>query len=183
MVFSVSSFCLGETTADPSPAREADSLPYNGDRAFLRSRNRKWEKGANLSGYTTQRIADEEAQRIVLSVSSFYQRKTTADPSVFSFFPEIFLFSPLTAQRSGCEWKRRSSGVNELCRLRSERTIRSLRRRAKKKDRKNLVLKRRGTPGGTWFPPGNRVVRRTIIILPQKNARLGGSFVACGSSG
>ena len=56
IVLSVSSFCLGETTADPSPAREADSLPYNGDRAFLRSRNRKREKGANLSGYTTQRL-------------------------------------------------------------------------------------------------------------------------------
>ena len=92
MVFSVSSFCLGETTADPSPAREADSLPYNGDRAFLRSRNRKWEKGANLSGYTTQRIADVEAGRIVFSVSSFCQHKITAHPSVFSFFPEIFLF-------------------------------------------------------------------------------------------
>ena len=92
MVFSVSSFCLGETTADPSPAREADSLPYNGDRAFLRSRNRKWEKGANLSGYTTKRLADVEAVRIVLTVSSLCAHKTTADPSVFSFFPEIFLF-------------------------------------------------------------------------------------------
>ena len=92
IVHSVSSFCLGETTADPSPAREADSLPYNGDRAFLRSRNRKREKGANLSGYTTQRLADVEAGRIVLSVSSFCQHKITADPSVFSFFPEIFLF-------------------------------------------------------------------------------------------
>ena len=92
MVFSVSSFCLGETTADPSPAREADSLPYNGDRAFLRSRNRKWEKGANLSGYRTQRLADVEAGRIVLSVLSFCLGETTADPSVFSFFPEIFLF-------------------------------------------------------------------------------------------
>ena len=97
------------------------------------------EKGAHPLGYRTQRLADVEAGRIVLSVSSFCQHKTTAGPSIFSFFPEIFLFSPLTAQRSGCEWRRRSSGVNELCRLRSERTIRSLRRRAKKKDRKKAI--------------------------------------------
>ena len=83
---------LAEGKGRSGPAREADSLPYNGDRAFLRSRNRKREKGANLSGYTTQRLADVEAARIVPNAWSFCAHETIADPSVFSFFPEIFLF-------------------------------------------------------------------------------------------
>ena len=83
---------LAEGKGRSGPAREAASLPDNGERAFLRSRNRKREKGANLSGYTTQRLADVEGLRIVPNGQSCQTTHDYRRPKHFFFLSRNLSF-------------------------------------------------------------------------------------------
>ena len=74
------------------------------------------EKGANLVQYTTQRLADVEHRGIVPKASSFCLREITADPSVFSFFPEIFLFGVFAKKKD----RKKALGLGPAASYRAE---------------------------------------------------------------